>query len=58
MGRDTGVRQLTPPVLNIQQRVDGLIHDAENAKARMHEVQGRNNTFEQFPAANALDLNN
>ena len=33
-------RRLTPPAPPIQQRVEGLIRDAENAKARMNEVPG------------------
>ena len=35
-------RRLTPPVLTIQQRVDNLIRDAENAKVKINDVQGTN----------------
>ena len=34
------MRQLTPPVPSIQDYVDRLIRDAENAKARINDVQG------------------
>ena len=50
-------RQLTPPALTTQQRVDGLIRDAENARARMNEVQGRHNLFDSANKTNP-DLNN
>ena len=35
-------RRLTPPAPTIQQRVDNLIRDAENAKVKINDVQGTN----------------
>ena len=40
-------RRLTPPAPTIQQRVDNLIRDAENAKVKINDVQGTN-TFVNF----------
>lgn len=53
-------RRLTPPAPMIQQRVDTLIRDAENVKARMHDFQGmnipQNNFQERVNRAGQLDL--